>query len=266
MIFAMSSLFDSIPSFRHSFHLACDGKNISCGFGLIDYHHLDPDNFKLSVLSPEETNYYQNLRVETRKKSFLFGRYVAKMAASILSQCNDLTVQNIARGVFSQPILYDPFHPTIDVSLSHSKNFATALSFPRTCPMSLDVEYVSRNPNIQEFLKLTPTERNLYEYLPYKTEENSTLMWTMKEALSKVLKTGLTTDLTLYEINNIIINQDYTLSEYTHFCQYKVYSWFYLGYAFSIIIPKNTDLDIRHFLSALTTTCPSQESKPLSNQ
>ena len=71
-----------------------------------------------------------------------------------------------------------------------------------------------------------------------------TLFWTAKEALSKVLKTGLLTPFTIYEIAQLEIKSGYIISCFKNFNQYYNISFQLDHYMCSITCPKKTNLEI----------------------
>ncbi len=66
----------------------------------------------------------------------------------------------------------------------------------------------------------------------------------MKEALSKVLKTGLTVLLSILEVKNIQICNDNLISTFTNFPQYCSISFNIYDYICSIVYPRNVEIDI----------------------
>lgn len=67
-----------------------------------------------------------------------------------------------------------------------------------------------------------------------------TLLWTAKEALSKVLRTGLMTPFEIFEISKIEINDNYTMCYYKNFTQYKAISFTVYKYMCSMVYPLKT--------------------------
>jgi len=73
-----------------------------------------------SVLHPKEKEYFEALRFDRRKASYLMGRYCAKKALSYQLQGQKLNTILIKSGVFEQPIVYAPENKGVQVSIAHS--------------------------------------------------------------------------------------------------------------------------------------------------
>jgi hypothetical protein len=69
-------------------------------------------------------------------------------------------------------------------------------------------------------------------------------MWTIKEALSKVLKTGMMTPMEIYQVNAIdqVLYNGFCVSTFTYFSQYKALSFPWKNTLCSIILPKETNI------------------------
>lgn len=70
-----------------------------------------------------------------------------------------------------------------------------------------------------------------------------TILWTAKEALSKVLKTGLTMDMKLFEINQLE-ERDIYRGSFTIFTQYQFLSFIIEDTVFTIVTPKKGNLHV----------------------
>lgn len=89
------------------------------------------------------------------------------------------------------------------IYFSHVDQLAVAIAFPERHPMGIDVEIVF--PSNTDFLssQFEKSELNLLSYLPLQKQEGLTLLWSAKEALSKVLKTGFTVPLKVFSIEKV---------------------------------------------------------------
>lgn len=195
-------------------------------------------------LHPEEKVYYDNLCVDRRRMSFLLGRKSAKQAIAELTGHTDLQSIAITYGVFQFPVVKGPFMQSVQVSISHSDDAGIALAFPEAHPMAIDIESV-RDHKCQVMKGIIgEAEARLIEAadLPYAI--GSTLLWTIKEAFSKVIRTGLTIDFKLIEIKSIEVQGQVFISYFTRFLQYKAISFQWQNYICSIVLPKHTVLDM----------------------
>ena len=74
------------------------------------------------------------------------------------------------------------------------------------------------------------------------------MLWTAKEALSKILKTGMMVPFELYETTTIAATP-YGLSfEFKNFAQYKAEIFFEMPYCFAMAYPKKSRLNYNPIL------------------
>ncbi|SFD75773.1 4'-phosphopantetheinyl transferase superfamily protein [Chitinophaga sp. CF118] len=188
---------------------------------------------KNSFLHPDEHTYFNTLKAAKRQHSYLHGRYTAKQAVAAYTQHKELADIKIATGVFQQPILQIT---NVQLSISHTEKWCVAVIYPEAHPMGVDVELIS--PQINESINeiITEKERGL---LP-SDAPNLSLLWTIKEALSKTLRTGLMTPLQVYEVSKVIHKEGMIEAHFTNFAQYKSLSWISGDHAWSIVLPLNS--------------------------
>lgn len=198
----------------------------------------------ITNLHPEERKYYDSLKFEKRIRSFLIGRYAAKKAVAALTGEASLAKILIQAGVFTQPIVTLPGHPNIQVSISHCDHLGTALAFPEAHPLGIDIEKIHLDKNDVLERQMTSAEIELIKTQPDSYESMLNVLWTAKEALSKVIKTGLMTPLKIYEINKMEYHDDYFMSYYKNFGQYKTISFKIGNYICAIVHPMKTRLEM----------------------
>ncbi|MDT0150202.1 4'-phosphopantetheinyl transferase superfamily protein [Priestia aryabhattai] len=199
----------------------------------------------VKYLHPEELDYYMKLTYERRARSYLAGRYAAKRAISSFIQEEHLNKIIIERGVFHQPIVVYPHKKNIQVSITHCENIGAAIAFPETIPMGIDIERVSIKRKDILKSKMTDQEKKLIKSLTYPEEFTLTLLWSAKESLSKILKTGLTLPLDILAICKLEIKENAVLGYFENFPQYCVTSLIFHQHVCSITYPKGTLLDLK---------------------
>ena len=192
-------------------------------------------------LHPQERNYFNALQFKKRIRSYLMGRFVAKKAVALLTGEKNLTNIFIQSGIFSQPIVVAS-RENIQVSISHCDEFGVALAFPEAHPLGIDIEKINHDKKAVLENQMTPAERKRISSLPLSYEVYLTILWTAKEALSKVLKTGLTTPFEVFEISKTEFRENYIVSYYKNFAQYKVVSFTIGNYVCSLIQPLKSQL------------------------
>ncbi len=178
-------------------------------------------------LHPEEISFLDRFVSEKRKHSYLLGRYAAKQAFLY----SDLAISPsnilIIPGNFQQPIVvYPEYCPHI--TLAHCGEFSVCLTFPATHPMGIDLEEITMDKSSAIASKFSPHERYLLRTKNFYYEEGILLLWTLKEALSKALRTGLTSPFKIYEVINVQEYDSYWVSQFKYFPQYQGYS-FWIG-------------------------------------
>jgi 4'-phosphopantetheinyl transferase len=195
------------------------------------------DNF----LHPDERSYFNTLIAAKRQHSYLHGRYTAKQAVAAYTDIMPASVK-ISAGVFQQPVL--PI-TNVQLSLSHTDHWCIAVVFPEAHPMGVDVELIS--PTIHETIDqiITSHERTLFTVLD---AGYLSLLWTIKEALSKTLRTGLMTPLQVYEVSEVVYKNGIFEAYFTNFAQYKCLSWIAGDHAWSIVLPRNSMVDNASFI------------------
>jgi 4'-phosphopantetheinyl transferase len=201
-----------------------------------------------SALHPLEYKRYELFTSDVRKVSYLLGRYCAKKAIASLFEIKHLNYIHIDSGVFNQPVIKEPNIPNILVSISHDGLSAIALAYPEEHPMGIDIETLDeeKTDEIQEHL--TQQEVNLSRGLNCDNVTFNTILWTAKESLSKVLKTGLTASLSILEINTLEVNlQGYYRCTFKNFYQYQTISMIYNDKIITMIFPRYTKVELNNF-------------------
>ncbi|WP_051908332.1 4'-phosphopantetheinyl transferase family protein [Candidatus Odyssella acanthamoebae] len=202
-------------------------------------------------LHVEEEKYFMSLRYPKRQHSYLLGRYCAKQSLILYIQNNQPTTLWIKNGVFQQPIVYSSFPTDAQVSISHTDTFGAALAFSEAHPMGIDVEHICATKAATIKSQLTLAEQQKIISFSDDSPLFLTLFWTVKEALSKVIKCGFTIPSKLLEIGDIQLKENYVESKFKNFQQYQALSFSVANYVCSIVYPKNSVLTSN--LSAIKT-------------
>lgn len=201
----------------------------------------DLPKITLAHLHPKELTFYQSLKFASRIKSYLAGRFAAKRAVSLYLTENDWKQIYIDQGVFMHPVVDSN---SVQVSITHCANFAAALAFSDRQLMGIDIEQVFEGRLEVLQSQMTDKEIRLIQSLPYPYESMLTLFWSAKEALSKVLKTGLTTPFSVFALKQIHDENGVFRSNFENFYQYETFSFLYDAFVCSITCPKGTVLNI----------------------
>lgn len=226
-------------------------------------HFSVPTDFLRIVkfLHPKEFEYYFHLEFERRVKSYLTGRYVAKRAVSFLVGEDSLERICIEQGILHHPVVNIANTTNVQVSITHCDDLAAAIAFSEELPMGIDIERISVDRNKVLETQMTVKESNLLSSLPYSYETSLTLFWTVKEALSKILKTGLTTSFHIYEISQVEARDGVVYSLFENFPQYRTASFILGDYVCSITYPKKTEWNATVVKDVLQEIEPSMTNR-----
>ncbi|ASK28892.1 4'-phosphopantetheinyl transferase [Chryseobacterium sp. T16E-39] len=196
-----------------------------------------------SFLHEKELNFFDTLKLNKVQHSYLLGRYAAKMALSAFMNDVIITDARIESGIFQQPVLYLAEAGNVQLSISHTTEMGIAVVFPEGHPMGVDVEAI--NAEQIDTIKgiITSSEKHKLHLIDTDASKSLTILWTIKEALSKVLKTGLMTPFHLYEIDQIECKGEIVVCSFINFPQYQSISWISKGHAWSVVLPKKSILD-----------------------
>lgn len=190
-------------------------------------------------LHPEEYVYFSTLQHRARKYSYLIGRYCAKQALSIEPFALKPSKYAITTGIFGQPIVSAA--KNIQVSIAHSITFGAALAFPEEHPMGIDIEPINDKNLDAKLMQMTPEELALMAKYHQQTPA-ATLLWTAKEALSKIMRTGFMTPFSLFEISSCKIEGNFIYTYFKNFNQYQACSFLVNDHICSIVYPKQTKM------------------------
>lgn len=208
---------------------------------------------KLKLLHPNEINYYKSLIHYKRKLSYLLGRVAGKKAISeIIGEDGELIF--IDSGIFKFPVIKSTKNHNIQVSISHCDNIGIVIAFPEEHPLGVDIERI-QDKNLEGIKnQLTIAELNLLTAAEIEFPIGSLIMWTAKEAISKIFKTGLTTEFKIFEIKSLIKRGSIYHSTFTNFLQYKAITFQSGDYVCSIVVPQNSIADLEQFADSFSVS------------
>jgi 4'-phosphopantetheinyl transferase len=194
------------------------------------------------LLGPTEFAYFSTLPSARRRHRYLLGRYAAKLTLRDLLQESDFRIIEIGRGVFDQPIVLFAQKQGWGVTISHTDSLAFALAFPTGHPMGIDAERIDSTHFETILSQLSEREIEWIETANVERKLGlATALWTSKEALSKILCTGLTSPIQIYSLAEFnLIRLGTWEGIFQNFGQYKVMASIGSSYALSIVLPRNS--------------------------
>ena len=153
------------------------------------------------------------------KKSLYFGKKAIMEFFGI--GLDEIKNVSLLKGVFGQPVIVTSlfFLMNIGISITHTDKTFGILLFDQLHPMGIDIE--TKTESDSEFLEtyLTESEKKMIK------ESDGVLskevFFSAKESLSKILKTGLTSPLEIYEISKVDMDKENISLFYKNFTQYK---------------------------------------------
>ncbi len=214
-----------------------NSKKYSAQLTIIKQESQLTENDLKSFLSDEELLFYDNIDNSSTKQSYFYGRKAAKKALLAITEIRNPQEISIRNGIYGQPVICGNRISGIQVSISHSKHYAAGIAFFEECPMAVDIEEISKTK--EESVKSQMTRHEIINVIP-KIDGNygNLCLWTAKEALSKVIRTGLQIDFSLLEVEQVNYNSKVIEGSFTNFIQYKFLSCCSNDFIYSIVFPK----------------------------
>ena len=221
---------------RKDTHSLMDGRSYYNGcLAIITLSYLEALSICTDYLTVREHEELQSLRVEKRRHSFLLGRIAAKIALADFTKEENLKKYEIGRGVFLFPTVIGE---DLSVSISHSGIYGAALVGNLEHPVSIDIEKVS---DLQSYLhSVFENELELFGSLKLELNTKYTLLWSAREALGKVLKTGMTLPLEISSVRAINLLNNCIQVLFHNFIQYQVLVFCSDQHVLSLACPKNS--------------------------
>ena len=199
-------------------------------------------------LHEAEQSVLGKMKYERRQFSYLSGRFALKEALSLMAPSSSRNRWHVASGVFGQPYLKMAGGSVYDVSISHCQDVAMALAVEPGHPVAVDVEILEKKMEETLCAQVLDGEWELPFPESLSEAERALVLWTAKEALSKILKTGMMVPFELYETTTIATTP-YGLSfEFKNFAQYKAEIFFEMPYCFAMAYPEKSRLNYNPIL------------------
>ncbi|MCA0757849.1 4'-phosphopantetheinyl transferase superfamily protein [Paenibacillus sp. N4] len=198
---------------------------------------IETYNEIVNELQPPEMDYYRTLRAERRQRSYLLGRYTAKRASALWLGEEDADKIVIDRGIFTQPIVVHAGSANIQVSITHCGDIGISIAFPEAMPLGIDLEKADPRQSRSLEAHMTAGELEAVRELPYDGPAKLMVLWTAKEALSKILKTGLLIRFELLELQVCEAREGFILCSYEGFPQYRAVSFVIGEFVCSVAYP-----------------------------
>ncbi len=221
---------------------------------ILEFHRSDkiiPSAFALAKSSPSEDLTVRSPEIslfeweralqfqhERARHSFLLGRRCAKKALQLLDPSLDLSKISLTSALPGHPLFTGVLDP-YEVSISHSLDFALSVISPATHPVTIDLERI-RPERIEAIHRmLTDHEKQMIEITP-DPHSTATLIWTAKEALSKWLRSGMSIDFQILEIQSLQQESDRITGTFEHLFHLRFESWSIGDWWLTMVFPNKS--------------------------
>ncbi|NSL86220.1 4'-phosphopantetheinyl transferase superfamily protein [Chitinophaga sp. Mgbs1] len=226
-------------------------KNYDAGYCIL--HSGMPEILtEVPLLHPEEKAYFDTLQFDRRKESYLQGRIAAKKAVKALLPHIPLPDILISQGIFQFPVVKIPAAHNIQVSISHCDDIGIGIAFPEEHPLGIDIEQIDDNKTAAIKGQVSDKELLLLPGCGLTLTSGCALLWTVKEALSKIFRTGLMMNFHSLEIQTLTREGALYVSTFSNFAQYRAVTCLTATHACSLVLPRKTTVELNTFLEALT--------------
>ncbi|NQX47862.1 4'-phosphopantetheinyl transferase superfamily protein [Paenibacillus tritici] len=234
--------------------LELEGPEGSYGLGL-SVVSLPPEDGPLDYLSAAEKEQYFGFRYPKRRNSYLLGKLAAKMA--VAGDQDDLAGIEIQHGILFQPMVAGS---TRRITITHCDTLGAAVDYDPRLLAGVDMELVDEKA-VEGIRRITSKREEALngelgpELAP---PVFLTLLWTAKEAMSKVIQTGFTVPTELFEIRQCTRDGQGVISLFKNFPQFKALSILRREYVYTLVLPAKamTDSSEARLLQALQELLP----------
>ncbi|NLT10103.1 MAG: 4'-phosphopantetheinyl transferase superfamily protein [Ruminococcus sp.] len=190
----------------------------------------------LSFLDTEDMKYISPIRKPSHRDDVIVGRYAAKKAVAELAG-TDIGDISISKGVFSQPLALNEPGGRFQVTVTHTGGAAAAVAYPDELIIGIDMEK-ELSQEMKNSLTLSEEESRAVDELGLDT----TIFWTVREALIKCLKLSLFFSPKLLELTEIRREGELVTGTFRYFGQYSFQAVSRDGVSIGMVIPKRTDM------------------------
>ncbi|WP_410511170.1 4'-phosphopantetheinyl transferase superfamily protein [Paenibacillus sp. BR2-3] len=192
----------------------------------------------LEFLSPSETDKYFSFKYQRRRNSYLLGKLAAKLA--IASEEDDLDHIIIEHGILCQPIVAGSDRK---ITITHSDSIGAAVYYDPRLLIGIDIEVVDQKTEDALKKVTSQDEEALINQSDADYGAMLTMLWTIKEAMSKVIQTGFTVAPDMFEISEIARKEAGFISQFKNFPQFQAISILSHEYVLTVVLPRKAMAD-----------------------
>lgn len=198
------------------------------------------------AFSPKEMAVIRARETQSAANDCIVGRYAAKLALSAHFREHELLNFRVLQGALGQPTLHYRHGCVPEISIAHNDGIGIAVLAPSGSPIGIDFEPCARLDNEVVAHQFGSEERRIMARFEPDESARHIRLWTMKEALSKALRCGLTVPMEFLSLANVYkINEGgYMCGELKHFPVFRAHSWRVGSSVVSLVIPRNLSISV----------------------
>ena len=193
--------------------------------------NIEPD---ISVLSPKEKEICSRFRSVKRRREYSFGRNLCRKA---LRQLN-IDCENILNDDLGAPFIENSEYAP---AISHSHGKIVVLGYKKEFSFGVDIEKMN-------FKKISILKEIFSED---KTPDELIVLWTLKEALAKALKTGIREDFSNYDVENFVKDSGFRECDFKNFSEYHGVAVYNENWAAAVVFKREYQLDKNQLVSLM---------------
>ncbi len=201
-------------------------------------------------LSSAEHELYKSF-LHKRQYEFLAGRILAKITASRQFKIEDWRSIETLKGVFGNPLIHIPGYAHKGISISHKQNKFGIIIYDEAHPVGFDMEIIDNSK--VTLLKSQSNKDEMMDREKMGCDESLfyTVLWSAKEALSKILRCGLTVPIELLSTqkNKYDVSHQVFEGEFCNFFQYRFVARIIEESIVTLVFPKRSVISFQATLS-----------------
>ncbi|OKP96666.1 4'-phosphopantetheinyl transferase superfamily protein [Paenibacillus sp. P46E] len=193
---------------------------------------VPPEDGPLDYLSNAEKDQYNSFQYQRRRNSYLLSKLACKMAVARAE--DDLTDIVIDHGVMGQPFIRGSDRK---ITITHCDTMGSAIDYDPRLLLGVDMELIDEKA-MDAIARITSKEEQFLQHeLGIQAPAFLTVLWTVKEAMSKVIQTGFTVPTELFEVKGCVWKEQNIITHFKNFTSYKAITVLRSTYVFTIVLP-----------------------------
>jgi phosphopantetheinyl transferase len=222
------------------------GGDFSIGLVRFDDNEANVNERDDSYLSESELKQLAYFKSAIRDRTFRLGRRAVKRALAHLFSGVDASNWDVSPNVHGAPVVacLTNVQPPIHVSISHTDRAAVGLVTSRLWPAAIDLEeVVPRNEALLLDYVTLSEKRFIESQLEVLPVVALTMLWSVKESLAKLLESGLSAQINVYETTDWTFDSEGRLSvKFINFSHVQACSASAKGHVLSISYPLPSEI------------------------